>query len=258
MRDAQGFEHHRRDGVVAHRREMQAVRGPHPRVRELPQGPEISDHTVMAHGDGPDVLVEDGDPPAVMSQQGCVAPVGAGEQHDGGAGGTEPAHRGVQGGSQPVGIAPVEHNVIPAGRERDQVRFERNRGPELPVQDLAQEQAADGEVRVPEIRPALAEFLGDPVRPAPHAARTQRFRVPEARGERIPHCDIAGPRPRIPGPCGRARIPGPGAGPGSGPGPVSGRGLLRRPVRRQNPGNRRRSHSQQYAENAGFTRYLGP
>ena len=198
MRDVEGFQHHGRDGVVPERREVQAVGVPHSRVRELPQGPKIGDHPVVARGDGPDVLVEDGDPAPVMAQQRCVAPVGTGEQHDGGAGGTEHAHCGVEGGGQPVRIAPVEDKVVSAGRERDQVRLQRDRGPELPVQDFAQDEAVDGEVGVAEVRPALAEFLGDAVRPAPHAAGTQRFRVPEARRERIPHGDISAPQPRVP------------------------------------------------------------
>ena len=194
--DVEGLQHHGRDGVVPDRREVQAVGVPHPRVRKLPQGPKIGDHAVVACGDGPDVLVEDGDPAPVMAQQRCVAPVRTGEQHDGGAGGAEHAHCGVEGGRQPVRVAPVEDKVVSAGGERDQVRLQRDRGPELLVKDFTQDEAVDGEVGVAEVRPALAEFLGDAVGPTPHAARTQRFRVPEARRERIPHGDISAPQPR--------------------------------------------------------------
>ena len=42
---------------------------------------------------------------------------------------------------------------------------------------------------------ALAEFLGDAVRPPPHAAGAQRFRVPDACRERIAQGDVPAPGP---------------------------------------------------------------
>ena len=80
----------------------------------------------------------------------------------------------------------MEHDIVPAGGERDEVRLQVQGRPELLFEDVAQDQAADGQVGVPELAAALAEFLRNAVRPPPHAPGPQRLRVADARRERIP------------------------------------------------------------------------
>jgi hypothetical protein len=73
----------------------------------------------------------------------------------------------------------VEHEIVPAGREGHEVRLQAQGRPELLVKDVAQDQAADGQVGVAELA-TLAEFFGNAVRPPAHAAGAQRFRVADA------------------------------------------------------------------------------
>ena len=107
----------------------------------------------------------------------------------------ERRHGVVQGGGHPVRIAAMEHEIVPAGGERDEVRLQVQGRSELLVEDFAQDQAADGKVCVPELAAALAEFLGDAVRPPPNAAGAQRFRVADACRERVAQGDIPAPWP---------------------------------------------------------------
>jgi hypothetical protein len=62
-------------------------------------------------------------------------------------------------------------------------------------QDLRDELATDGEIRVCEVIDALSEDFGDAVGPAAVAARQARLRVPDSLCERVADSDV--PRPRV-------------------------------------------------------------
>ena len=88
-------------------------------------------------------------------------------------------------------------DVVAAGRERDEVGLERERGLDLAGDDLRDELAAHGEVRVGEVVDLLRQHLGDAVGPAAVAVGQIRLGIADPLGERVADGDVAPPGVRL-------------------------------------------------------------
>ena len=105
----------------------------------------------------------------------------------------EPLDRVLEAGRDLVGVGSRTDHVVAARRDRDEVGAKGERRLQLLVDDLLDELAAHGEVRIREVLGLLPEHLGDAVGPAAVAAGRIRLGIADALGERVADGDIARP-----------------------------------------------------------------
>ncbi len=191
--DGERLQHHARHGVVAERREVQPVDVPHARVLDLGERPLVGHDAVVPGGDRADVLVVDRDLAAQPPEDGGELDVGAREEHHGRALGGEPGDHAVQALREAVGVGAGPEEVVAARGERHEVGVQRERGLDLLVGDLAEQPAADREVRVGEALDLAGQHLGDPVGPAAVPAGAARLGVADALREGVAEGDVAAP-----------------------------------------------------------------
>jgi hypothetical protein len=191
---AERGEHHACHGVMAERSKVQAVRRPHPLVLDLGQRPLVGDDAVVFHRDAVHVLVVDSDLAADAAEHGGEADVDTGEHDDRGPVGAQPLHGGVESRGDVIRVGARPDHVVSAGRDRDQVGAQGHGRFDLLIDDLPDEFAAHGEVRVREVARLAAEHLGDAVSPAAMPAEAFRLGIADPLGERVADRAVAGPR----------------------------------------------------------------
>ena len=142
----------------------------------------------------------------VTAQHGRRSPVRSRKQHHRCTRLAQQPDAGIKFAGQLVRVAAAEHHVIASRRHRDQVRLQSQGRADLPVQDLLQQQAADGKVRVGKVLAANRQLFSHTVGPATQPARAPRFRIPDPFRERVPQGHIPVPRVQAaPRPMGRRR-----------------------------------------------------
>ena len=194
VRNIERCEHHARNRVVAERIQVQPIWRPHAGILNLGECPLIGNNTVVFRGDGSKVFVVDRHLSTKSAEHRGEAHVGSGEQHDRGAVAAEPFDGVIKPGRNIVGVCPRADHVVSASGNRDQIRVQCKRRLNLLVDDLPDQLAAHGEVRIRKILCALTEHLSDPVGPTPIPARAGQLRVADALREGVAESDVTRPR----------------------------------------------------------------
>jgi hypothetical protein len=146
--------------------------------------PQVHDQAVVPLGDRPQMHVERGHL-AADEPEHREARLEAGEHHDLAAGHQQGPHDLIEGLRKLVGIGTRAEHVVAARGDADQIGCHRDRLRHLFLGYLAQQLAADGQVRVPQARAGSGEMLGEPVRPPPVAGLILS-RVVKALSETVP------------------------------------------------------------------------
>ncbi len=149
------------------------------------QRPLVGDDAVVSLRDRPHVFVVDRDLAAERAEHRREGGVDAREEHDGRTGGGQSCDGILQLRRDVIGIGAGTDDVVAARGDRDQVRLEGDGRFDLVRDDLCDQLAADGEVRVGEVVDLLREHLCDAVRPAAMAVGERGIGVADALGEGV-------------------------------------------------------------------------
>lgn len=169
--------------------QVNLVRGPEPRVLELPQQRVVHDQRSVRPSQPPHRLVEGSQPTQQRVEHRARPRVEDREHHDDRDAGGRLSQRRLVPRHERVHVGAQRQDVIAAGMERQVCRLERQGPLELLAHDLVQELAPDREVGILPPLVGPTQLPGHPISPAAEPVGIQDMRIPDSLREGVAHHD---------------------------------------------------------------------